>query len=248
MRLDFDQALKYGLIGEELVIQWLRSHDWCVLPAYVTPPGWTKGPRLYTPSEEIIAPDLFLFNLEKHQACWVDVKRKKIFSKHNISGDWNTGINWYHYCNYKLVEQVSGWPVWLLFLQEPQEDEGAPAAGLYGASLLALSKNIHHKWEIGEETRMVYWAPSALKFLASIEELKANFDCELSEFNPIEFEESLEARVEALEMKNRALERKLEQRGMQMMQALVWWKDRKKAQNRASSNGLWLPFHPTDEQ
>lgn len=174
--MSFPAALQYGQVGESLIARWLRARGWFVLPAYEVTPGRYKGPRLLTPTDELIVPDLLVFNDE--MAAWAEAKRKNAFTYHHLTGDWTTGIDLPVYRDYLRVEAETGWPVWLFFLQEPGQAKDSPEGcptGLYIGSLRWLSqeKNIHHTHPNGGNAGMIYWAPDKLKKLASLDELAA---------------------------------------------------------------------------
>jgi len=176
--MNFEGSLAFGKIGEDYIAQWIISRGGSVLPVYEIEKSTGKGPQLFTTNGGLVAPDMFVFN--QNGLCWVEAKRKTVFSWYRAKGQWETGIDLRHYREYLKVRETTGLPVWLLFLHTESEPgncdkgrHGCPATcpvGLFGEEILTLDKK---NPRIGTEhaSGMVYWSRSDLRFLASLDEV-----------------------------------------------------------------------------
>lgn len=173
----FADTLEYGHAGESAIAGWLKSYGYTILPVYEKIFDTGKGPQLYTPECELIAPDLLVYRGER--VLWVEAKRKSAFTMHRKTGHWVTGIDLRHYEDYCRVADCAPWPVWLLFLQEGGQAKDSPPdspAGLFGRELSYLREHEHHRhdnWARG----MVYWNYADLKKMAELTEVLA---CEVA--------------------------------------------------------------------
>jgi len=173
---NFNQMLAFGKLGESTIAQWLNKKGWNVLPVYEKQVDEGKGPQLFTPNGQLIAPDLFAFKPFKNKALWIEAKHKSVFSWHRNTGRWVTGIDIRHYEDYLKVEALSPWPVWLLFLHTqariPNRDDPYPCpVGLFGQTLDKLCQKENHRHENWGKSGMVYWWEKSLVRLAGLEEL-----------------------------------------------------------------------------
>ena len=143
-----------------------------MLPVYEKVINNGKGPRLFTPIGELIAPDLVVF---KHDGIfWVEAKHKEAFSWHRNTNRWTTGIDLHHYREYQEVARVVKYPVWLLFLHRGGQARDSPAvspSGLYGNDLAYLVKHESHTSPNWGRHGMVYWAIQDLRALAALSDL-----------------------------------------------------------------------------
>jgi hypothetical protein len=175
----FESSLKFGQLGENVIAQWLRQKlGYTVLPVYEKEGGDFKGPRLFTPTEGLIAPDMWAFRREngdgKDSMFWAEAKHKSGF-------DWNfkyqrlvTGIDIRHYTDYLKIADSSpkGMDFWLFFLQRGGRTKNSPTttpSGLYFNSIHILRKNESHR-----HSGMVYWAEDALAKIADLEDVLTN--------------------------------------------------------------------------
>lgn len=164
--------LDFGQIGESLIARWLRSRGNWVLPVYEKEIDNGKGPRLFLPHGELIAPDLLVMG---DAVQWIEAKHKTAFSWHRISKRWVTGIDVVHYRDYLRVNDESQWPVWLLFLHRGGQAKDSPPispAGLFGGALDTLRNCESHQHENWGKGGMVYWARESLALLASLDEIE----------------------------------------------------------------------------
>lgn len=175
----FSDRLATGKVAEGLIANWLRFVRGCTLmPVYEIEKSHGKGPQIFTPTEEIISPDIFVCS--RDGLLWIEAKHKTVFSWHRLTSRWVTGIDLHHYGQYQKVQDHFGWDVWLLFLHR----ESTPAekdlihncprecpVGLFGQSLDHLTANENHQDLRHGKTGMVYWAHNTLKVLASLEEV-----------------------------------------------------------------------------
>jgi len=161
----FEANYQRGLVGETWIAQWLRGRGATVLPVYDIEIDQGKGPRLFAPEEEIIAPDMLVY--DRYNVRWIEAKHKTAFSWHRISQKWVTGVDLRHYKDYCKVDDTSPWPVWLLFLHRggiAKDSPGNSPSGLFGRALSYLRTNESHRsdrWAKG----MVYWAMGSLHLL-----------------------------------------------------------------------------------
>lgn len=169
--------MEHGIAGESLIARWLLSRGNRILPAYEKILDDRKGPRLYTPIQTLIAPDLLVFNASR--VVWVEAKHKTAFSYHRLTGDWVTGIDLRHYQDYCRVADETPWPVWLFFLHEGGYGVGNPTkespSGLFGNALSHLRKYEHHRHEHFNYGRGgVFWSIDTLRQLATLDEVIGN--------------------------------------------------------------------------
>src|SRR5574343_438884 len=72
------------------------------------------------------------------------------------------------------VQDVSPWPVWLLFLHFDGQAKDSPAGcptGLFGNSLRYLSQHEHHRHKNGGRGGMVYWQDTTLRKIAELSDV-----------------------------------------------------------------------------
>lgn len=172
--LKFSEQLKRGQIGEGRIAAWLRGRGWSVLPVYDIEIDTGKGPRVFTPDAQLIAPDILAFRAG--DILWIEAKRKSVFTWHRITSRWVTGIDLHHYSQYLKVADLVEWPVWLLFLHENSSHPSRPnepwpcPTGLFGGSLKKLAKNENHRHENWGRSGMVYWSVDVLSKIAEVDE------------------------------------------------------------------------------
>jgi hypothetical protein len=175
----FAASLAIGQIGESHIARWLRHEKGCaVLPVYEKEIDTGKGPRLFAPHREIVAPDMLV--LKHTKIFWVEAKHKGVFSWHRLTGRWTTGIDLNHYHHYLSVAEGWPYPVYLLFLHQRESAEdrrpGEPwpcPTGLFGGEIRWLATRENHRHENWGRHGMVYWAHDTLMKYASIEEVRA---------------------------------------------------------------------------
>ena len=162
----FDENLKYGHVGESRIASWLRARGNSVLPVYEIEKQTGKGPRLFAPDRQIIAPDMLVF--KGNSAYWIEAKHKTAFSWHRITERWVTGIDLKHYGDYCLIDDYSPFPVWLIFLHDGGQARDSPAEspkGMFGNTLKILRDKENHRHENWGKSGMVYWAINVLRRL-----------------------------------------------------------------------------------
>ena len=169
--MSFAASLEKGLVGESRIAQWFVSRGNHVLPVYETEQEF-KGPRIFSPTGELVATDMFVFNQNK--AFWIEAKNKSAFSWHRLTKRWTTGIDIHHYEDYLTVREQSGLPTYLMFLQNKGVAKDSPAGcptGLYGGELGYLCGNENHRHMNWGKHGMVYWASDVLRKYAELSEL-----------------------------------------------------------------------------
>jgi hypothetical protein len=168
----FAENLEYGQAAESSIGKWMRGKGWCVIPVYECLRDTGKGPQLFGPDFSLIAPDMLIFR--GSDAIWIEAKHKTAFTMHRVTGRWVTGIDMKHYEDYCRVDDLSPWPVWLLFLHRGGQAKDSPAnspSGLFGNNLSILRKTENHRHDNHGRFGMVYWAISSLKLIASLEQV-----------------------------------------------------------------------------
>lgn len=169
----FADTLKVGQLGESEISRWLISRGNTVLPVYEKQIDSGKGPRFFTPQGQIVAPDMFLMNCK----VWIEAKHKTHFTWHRKTRSWTTGIDLHHYAEYQRVAEITGHPVWLLFLHKDDvpssEDQswGCPPTcptGLFCRDLAWLRENENHRHDNWGRHGMVYWRAGQLQKLADV--------------------------------------------------------------------------------
>ena len=170
----FEQTLAEGRVGESDVARWFISRGWGVLPAYEKEFNDHKGPRVFSASGQIVAPDMLVF--KRGKVFWVEAKNKSAFTYHRKSGHWVTGVDQHHFDDYLRIADISGWPIWLMFVQRPGTAKDSPPdcpTGLFGGDISDLAISIHHAHKNGGPHGMVYWAVPPLKKICSLMEIAA---------------------------------------------------------------------------
>lgn len=181
----FETRLEEGQIGESLISRYLRSKGWAILPVYEKEIDNGKGPRLFLPyghpEEELIAPDLQGMKCQK--VHWFEAKSKNTATFYRKKQRWQTGIDKRHYNDYKRVQVVTKYPVWLLFLQSDNVVNNAPPGadpcptGLFGCPISQSYADDGWYWRDNRRYDMVYWAIDDLKKLATLADvLKASIE------------------------------------------------------------------------
>lgn len=183
MALAFKDKLQSGRVGENQIGLWLRRvRGYSILPIYEKENADYKGPRFFTPSTDLVAPDMLV--MKGKEIRWIEAKRKDVFSWRGVGGFWETGIDLHHYRQYQSIAANYPWQVWLLFLHTSSKTNpkdvfrwGAPAicpTGLFAGPLSHLEKHerIDDRSEYGKGG-MVYWKKDILQLLATLEEVRA---------------------------------------------------------------------------
>lgn len=168
----FQQTLETGKVGESRISRWLRGRGFYVLPVYEIEISTGKGPRVFAPTREIVAPDMLAFRDDK--TMWIEAKHKTAFSWHRITQRWVTGIDLRHYLEYCEIDDKTPFRVWIMFLHSGGQAKDSPAnspAGLFGNSLDYLRQHENHRSDKWGTSGMVYWCVDNLKKLADISEV-----------------------------------------------------------------------------
>ena len=191
MKQPFSASLPRGRVGESRIAQWFISQGFSVFPASVMPAyekerSTYKGPRLFTPTGELILPDLFVMRQGPPHpvAAFIEVKTKSAFSLHRNSNRWVTGIDRNVYEDYLRIDQTTPFRVMLMFLQEVGSDPHSPPpdprnVGLFGERISVLSERINHRCDPCQDfpSGGVFWARESLSLFATLEDLAADMVC-----------------------------------------------------------------------
>lgn len=172
MSSDFNARLDEGMVGESLIARWLIRRGFIVLPAYEKVVRNFKGPRIYTASGNLIAPDMLIFRHDDEkclmETMWIEAKSKAAFTWYRISGSYQDGVDLRCWIDYKALQAKCPWPVWLLFLHRPghvakDNPPGmVPPSGLFGAPISKLIETADHTSDRYGHGGMVYWNVRAL--------------------------------------------------------------------------------------
>lgn len=174
---NFAANLATGQLGESLIARWCMARGNSLIPVYEKEIDTGKGPRFFAPEGQFVAPDMFVLPA----MMFIEAKHKTVFTWHRKTQRWCTGIDLNHYREYQKVQDITGRPVWLLFLHRsstPDERDlafGCPPkcpTGLFGEDLRFLMKNENHRHSNWGHHGMVYWAFEVLRLLAPIEEIE----------------------------------------------------------------------------
>ena len=187
--MSFAEKLATGKVGESLIARYMMSRGHVVLPVYEIEKSSGKGPQLFGENASLVAPDMLVFTA--NGAMFIEAKHKSVFTWHRVTAKWTTGIDIKHYGDYLRVGKQTQLPVWLMFYHRestPSESDrasGCPDScpvGLFGADLFALVTRESHRSKPFDASRtgfighgksgMVYWAESALKLIASKDEVE----------------------------------------------------------------------------
>lgn len=174
--IPFDDSLEMGGQAEEALVEWIRGRGNAVLPVgLLQNRDGRGGAHLFLKGREVAVPDLLIFP-PKSQVFWAEAKRKAGFTLHRNSGDWCTGTNRRYYENYCAVADITSIPVYVLFWIDGRQTKGSPpnnTSGLFGATLVKLSKNIHHVVPAAQmgASGIVFWKTDVLTKLASLDEV-----------------------------------------------------------------------------
>lgn len=184
MSNNFQQKLAFGKIGEGYIANWLKRDGYNILPVYEKEIHEGKGPQLFTPNGNLVAPDLFAFRAYNDldidsNVLWIEAKTKSAFSWHRKTQRWVTGIDLHHYFDYIKVANLSPWAVLLLFLHLQGQAKNSPVGcptGLFGEEILLLTQCENHRHPNWGKSGMVYWAHDSLRKFATLEEV-LNIQC-----------------------------------------------------------------------
>ncbi|KKN79827.1 hypothetical protein LCGC14_0336820 [marine sediment metagenome] len=185
----FQTQLAFGKIAEQQIIMWLRRRcGYAVLPVYELEMSTGKGPQLFFPDSECVAPDVLAIRGEDTK--WIEAKRKTVFTWHRYSRAWTTGIDRRHFREYQRIAEQTPFPVYLLFLHESSRpsqndrDHNCPdecPSGLFGDDLALLVERVNHESDEWGSNGMVYWRHDDLPQIATLEEVQSVFSAFLKE-------------------------------------------------------------------
>jgi len=138
----FAKSLKLGLANESIITKYLNSRNFIVIPAYQIEQSTGKGPRVFAPmDEQLITPDLLCIRNGKMR--WTECKSKAEFVLYRKTGIFQTGFDIACFEQYQRVQEVTGIPVYIMFLNAPRYGISEPS-GLYYQTLDKLVETIDH--------------------------------------------------------------------------------------------------------
>lgn len=110
---------QWGEVFERALSDYVKRMDWAVLPVYNYRGDEEKAPALERLAGDVILPDLHV--MKNGCSPWVEAKRKTRADWTHITQRFETGINLRHYQHYKLVKQISGDPVLIVFGHDTED-------------------------------------------------------------------------------------------------------------------------------
>lgn len=188
MQKDFAENLQLGLVAESKIARWLLHRGWTILPAYEKEPGEFKGPRIYSATGQLIAPDMLAFRYgpDKGEIRWIEAKSKSAFAWYRKKQIWVDGIDKKCWDDYLELQKLAPWNIWLLFLHSPGQlakDTPAgmiPPSGLFGNQIDVLKERIDHESPKYGNGGMVYWQYKDLRLLSSWNDFQNTLDSTLA--------------------------------------------------------------------
>lgn len=159
-RENFEVRYNFGRVGEREIIIRLRRGGHTVIELAQIAPDCGGAPSLLTPTSEIIATDLFVFNSVISR--FVECKRKATCGWFRKKQCFTSGINLHHYLAYRETQKLSPQhPVWVFFLHEGGKAKDAPyldsPCGLFGKKITDLAMLEDHRSDHWGKSGMVYW-------------------------------------------------------------------------------------------
>jgi hypothetical protein len=113
---DFDRQRALGRLGELLVSRYLQSVGFGVLPSYdYSGVGNNKAPRLQFAQRGLVVPDLDC--ARSGARVWLEVKTYERAAYNRKRRADVHGIKSQHHAHYLEVEETTGNPAWVLFLE-----------------------------------------------------------------------------------------------------------------------------------
>lgn len=173
---NFNDDLSVGRVAESRIARWLRQKRGCtVIPVYEIAEQQHKGPQVFSPDREVVAPDMIVYG--RRGACFIEAKCKSVFTWWRKGHVWETGIDLRYHGQYTALRNYVPWPIHLLFLHvrsTPDKrdlDLGSPATcptGLFGCDIGQRESHRDDRW--GKDG-MIYWAHDDLRLLARLEDV-----------------------------------------------------------------------------
>lgn len=172
---DFERKLRVGQQCENAVFAYKRRHGAHILRACDLPASQFAGPRLSS-THDLVVPDGMIFD-PSDGTHWGEVKGKKHWTWHRMSGTWQTGIDKLCFDRYGAIRNKTATPVILYFLQcqsapwPPDIAQGCPPkcpTGLYFINLDVEPDHHHRNWGKGG---MVYWREDQFQYRVPLNEI-----------------------------------------------------------------------------
>jgi hypothetical protein len=162
-----EARLDTGKGWERDIAIWLAAeHGYCVLPARSLNSD-PRGPRLMAGDGDLIQPDLLV--MSRRARAWCDVKYRTSWSLYRTTGKLQTGCDLAHFDDYARVQEATGIPAWLVFVQDVQEP-----TGVYWAPITRLLSNVRRDPTIrlDQPFGKAWFDRDALTWVASIGEVR----------------------------------------------------------------------------
>lgn len=165
---DFRANLALGRRWEKAVAGWLQSRGWFLLPVYdYSGEDGNKAPKLHGANGGVVVPDLLAAH-PRRNAKWVEVKYRNHAVEFRRDRTIVTGkVPWRHWNHYLRTEQLTGIPVWLVFVQDVESE-------IVGGPIKALAQ--HLRPGVGHGAREVNFPYSCLTRLAPLSAVQRYFE------------------------------------------------------------------------
>ncbi len=117
----FKQQRARGLVYEIAFSKWLQAkRNWYVLPTYdFNGFAQDKAPRLVSGGQKLVVPDILAFRQGK--GAWFEIKLKERADLYRATNTRETGLPYRHYKDYTRIAQLTGLPVWVIFIHEKEQ-------------------------------------------------------------------------------------------------------------------------------
>lgn len=115
---NFAQCLEMGRTAEDEWAGILMNRGWLVDPVYtaIGNTDGTRAPMLLHAGDKLISPDIVAFR--GGEAAWWEVKAKKEPSWYRKYGRWEHGIDLRNWVDYRAVQHITGFPVFVAIRED----------------------------------------------------------------------------------------------------------------------------------
>lgn len=166
---DFALNRQKGKDAEELVATWLMIRGFLILPVYdYSGIQDNKAPKFQAIQTKLslVTPDLLC--AKDGALKWVEVKWKTSTTLYRKKREVRTGLPRKHWEHYKKVQAVSGVPVWLLFVQEAENQ-------IVGGHIDKLEP-IYQEHNTVDYKDTVYFVYNKLRLVTTLEKARDEVD------------------------------------------------------------------------
>lgn len=116
----FSEQRARSKVYEIAFSNWLQTRDWWILPTYdFSGSNDDKAPRLSLGNRKLVIPDLLAFRAAQSKA-WFEIKVKAHADYNRKHACLVTGFAMRHLMHYREVKQLTGVPVYIVFIHEKE--------------------------------------------------------------------------------------------------------------------------------